>query len=302
MDLPKSGWSVFSISVMQKFNCPFHNALKYEGFLRQQKHFNNKENILSKILMTLFFTSMLIAAPFSTASSAADQRNIERIVNGGSYSLKDASEDIFRSGESSVEVLDVLSEVLLRNYKKTDSEYVDALSWACKALGNSNQARYRDALTEVAQNAEHKKLKKYANSALNQLPKGEAIQYVKGSASIAKIDNTKVAATDTTTAFNTHENTQTLTEVKKSPLQAISEIKKGMSMDTAYALAGQPNATTSRETGKRWIPFNFKGGDIRRTEALYKGQGRIVFSNTDQYSNNWRVLEVHLNPDESGYP
>lgn len=255
-----------------------------------------------KILSSFFIIWALVASPFAAAASPAEQRNIERIVNGGPYSLKDAAEDIYRSGESSVEVLDVLSEVLLRNYKKTDFDYVDALSWACKALGNSNQARYRDTLNEVVQNAEHRKLKKYASAALNQLPKGEAIQYVKGSASIAKIDSSKGAAIETTAAVKKPENTQAQTEVKKGQLQAISEIKKGMSMDTAYALAGQPDATTSRETGKRWIPFNFKGGDIRRTEALYKGQGRIVFSNTDQYSNNWRVLEVHLNPDESGYP
>ncbi len=255
-----------------------------------------------KILSALVIGSVLIISPLAGATSPANQRNIERIVNGGAYSIKDAAEDIYRSGEKSPEVLDVLSEVLLRNYKKTDSEYVDALSWACKAIGNANQARYRDTLSEVVQNAEHKKLKKYASSALSQLPKEEAIQYVKGSASLAKIDTSKNTADESTNAVKKTETTQVNNNGKKGPLQAISEIKVGMSMDTAYALAGQPDATTSRETGKRWIPFNFKGGDIRRTEALYKGQGRIVFSNTDQYSNNWRVLEVHLNPDESGYP
>lgn len=283
------------------FNCIFHIALKYLRCLRLHNPSTQKENILSKILSAFFFTSVLIATPFAAASSPADQRNIERIVNGGSYSIKDASEDIYRSGGNNPEVLDILSEVLLRNYKKSDSEYVDALSWACKALGNSNQARYRDTLTEVAQNADHRKLRKYASNALNQLPKTEASQYVKGSASIAKIDTSRNAEIETATVRKP-ENTQAANEGKKGTLQPISEIKKGMSMDTVYALAGPPDATTSRETGKRWIPFNFKGGDIRRTEALYKGQGRVVFSNTDQYSNNWRVLEVHLNPEESAYP
>ena len=269
--------------------------------LSSHHHITKKEYILLKILSALVMGSILIASPFATATSPANQRNIERIVNGGPISLKDTAEDIYRTGERSPEVLDVLSEVLLRNYKKTDSDYVDALSWACKALGNSNQARYRDTLTEVVQNAEHKKLKKYASAALNQLPKEQVSQYVKGSASIARIDPSQNPANETLTAKK-NENTQAPVEVKKGALQPISEVQKGMSMDTAFALAGQPDATTSRETGKRWIPFNFKGGDIRRTEALYKGQGRIVFSNTDQYSNNWRVLEVHLNPDESGYP
>ena len=88
-------------------------------------------------------------------------------------------------------------------------------------------------------------------------------------------------------------------EAKFAP---ITEVKAGMSMEQAYAVAGHPTSTTTYETGKRWVPFNFKGGDIARTAALYKGQGRIVFSNNSAYSSGMSVLEVIVDPNEKGYP
>jgi len=36
--------------------------------------------------------------------------------------------------------------------------------------------------------------------------------------------------------------------------------------------------------------------------ALYKGKGRIVFSNSSRYAPVWRVIEIIRDPSESGYP
>ena len=82
----------------------------------------------------------------------------------------------------------------------------------------------------------------------------------------------------------------------------ISVVKPGMSMQEAFDLAGQPTSTHQHQTGKAWIPFNYKGGDVVRQQALYKGQGRIVLSNTSRYSGSWEVMEVILDEEESGYP
>ena len=78
-------------------------------------------------------------------------------------------------------------------------------------------------------------------------------------------------------------------------------IREGMSMEEVYALIGQPTATTTYQTGKAWIPFNFGAKDLARTVLLYKGQGRVVCSH-DGYSSTSRVLEVIIDPQESGYP
>jgi hypothetical protein len=83
---------------------------------------------------------------------------------------------------------------------------------------------------------------------------------------------------------------------------SFSDIRTGMSMDEVNALLGAPTATFSHQTGKAWIPFNFKGKDVARVVSLYKGKGRITFSQESVYANVWRVLEVTNNPNESGYP
>ena len=83
---------------------------------------------------------------------------------------------------------------------------------------------------------------------------------------------------------------------------ALSKVKEGMSMQEVYELVGQPSATYTHQTGKAWIPFNFAAKDVSRTVALYKGQGRVIFSLVSAYSGVHRVLEIELNPDESGYP
>ena len=189
--------------------------------------------------------------------------------------MRDAAKSIYNTGERDQQVLDALAEALLENEDKTDRTYVDATAWACRALGNSSNPRYHDTLKEVADHGAHRKLRKYAEKALNQLGGGgSAVQYKKGGISL------KAAAAAAPT--QTHVK-------KRSGLQPITVVKVGMSMQEVYDLVGQPTATTSHQTGKAWIPFNYKGGDDVRTIALYKGQGRVVFSNESRYSSGWRV-------------
>jgi hypothetical protein len=79
-----------------------------------------------------------------------------------------------------------------------------------------------------------------------------------------------------------------------------AKIKPGMGMAEVYALIGQPTDTSHHITGKQFIPYYY-GGDTHRTEAIYKGLGRIVFSPRHAFTSDMEVIEVNYNPDERGF-
>ncbi len=242
--------------------------------------------------IALLSLALLFSIP-GYALSPAEQRYIDLLANGGPISIRDAAKSIYNTGEKDQTVLDALAEVLLENYQKTDRDDVDAMSWASKALGSSGNARYRDTLKEVAENGGHRNLKKWAGKSLAMLGSGTAEQYKKGGVSLASLNKT---------GANKPSKAAAPVAAKSGAPQPLSVVKEGMSMQEVYDLVGQPTATTSHQTGKAWIPFNFKGSDNVRTIALYKGQGRVVFSNESNFSGGWRVREVQLNENESGYP
>lgn len=76
----------------------------------------------------------------------------------------------------------------------------------------------------------------------------------------------------------------------------LSKIREGMNDAEVNNIMGYPNDTTSYMTGKAWIPFYF-GPDTTRTDWLYRGQGRVVFSR-NHYSGGLKVIRVDYNPDE----
>ena len=56
-----------------------------------------------------------------------------------------------------------------------------------------------------------------------------------------------------------------------------SKLHVGMLMPEVLALVGGPDGMSTHETGKRWIPFYF-GGDARRVEVFYKGEGCLTYT------------------------
>ena len=90
-------------------------------------------------------------------------------------------------------------------------------------------------------------------------------------------------------------------EVKAAvPIPADSpfaKIKLGMGMSEVYALIGRPADTDHHITGKQFIPYYY-GGDTHRTEAVYTGQGRIVFSPRHAFTQEMEVVEINYNPNE----
>ena len=227
------------------------------------------------------------------ALDAAEQRYVEMLTNGSMSSVKEASKDMFNNGEDNQTVLDTLAEVLLQHAPNAPTGDIDALSWAAKALGKSRNPRYRDALNSVA-NSSNKKLAKYAKGALDDLSDSTVPQYKKGAVSLKKSGSSK------STANKSSDSTSNAGSTGKG--QPLSVVKKGMSMGEAYALVGEPTSSTGHMTGKAWIPFNFKGSDTARQYSLYKGKGRIIFTNRSYYDHTWQVYEVQIDANEAGYP
>ena len=256
------------------------------------KNYISRKHLAGLLISVLFIS-------FAHAYTDAEQYNVDRLVNGGSVSIRTAAKNLYHTGESNPKVLDVLAEVVLQNYQKSDRNSIDAISWACKALGNSGLSRYRSVLEEVQDKGSHRKLRGYAKKSLAQLGNDGSAQYQRGMVSLEKL---KQNPSKTASTPKPVQPVQTQAPTGNGNFKPITEVKVGMGMEQAYALVGQPTATTSYQTGKAWIPFNFKGSDVARIAALYKGQGRIVFSNDNAYSASWRVLEVLVDPNESGYP
>ena len=75
-----------------------------------------------------------------------------------------------------------------------------------------------------------------------------------------------------------------------APDSKFAKLKIDMQMDQVQALMGRaPDRTHTYESGKRWIPFYF-GNDARRIEALYKGEGCLIFTG----GNIWGGAEGDL--------
>ena len=64
---------------------------------------------------------------------------------------------------------------------------------------------------------------------------------------------------------------------KPAPGSKFTQLKIGMSAAQVLSLLGQPSDQGAHPTGKAFIPFYF-GSDKFRTEVVYKGQGRLLFS------------------------
>lgn len=235
--------------------------------------------------LVFFLTSMLLSSAVS-AMDPAGQRYIEQMTQGGMASVKQAAQSMYNTGETNTQVLDVAAEVLLQNYSSASDP--DALAWVAKALGKSRNGRYYNVLKEVNDSKADKKLRKHTATALKEIGGASGDQYVKGSVNLKTVSKSQAAAPSTST--------------KNNSAKGLDVIRKGMSMQEAYDLVGVPTSSSSRPTGKAFIPFNFKGGDSVRSYALYKGKGRIVFSSESSYSSSMRVIEIHINPNESGYP
>ncbi len=77
---------------------------------------------------------------------------------------------------------------------------------------------------------------------------------------------------------------------------ALAKVNVGMNDAEVRKLLGDPDNANAYMTGKSWIPFYY-GPDTHRTDWMYRGQGRVVFSR-NPYSGALEVIHVLYDPNE----
>jgi len=78
---------------------------------------------------------------------------------------------------------------------------------------------------------------------------------------------------------------------------AFAKLELKMSDEQVRSILGSPDDSNSYPTGKAWIPYYY-GPDTSRSDWLYRGQGRIVFSR-NRYSGGLKVIRVMYNPADN---
>jgi hypothetical protein len=76
---------------------------------------------------------------------------------------------------------------------------------------------------------------------------------------------------------------------KPAPGSKFTQLKIGMTASEAQALLGPPSDFGAHATAKNFIPF-YMGADKTRYEAVYKGQGRLLFASSAGPGND----KMHL--------
>ena len=76
----------------------------------------------------------------------------------------------------------------------------------------------------------------------------------------------------------------------------LAKVQAGMNDAEVRKIMGDPDNANAYMTGKAWIPFYY-GPDTYRSDWMYKGQGRVVFSR-NQWSGALKVIRVMYNPKE----
>lgn len=80
------------------------------------------------------------------------------------------------------------------------------------------------------------------------------------------------------------------------PGSPMARVESGMTDAQVRSILGAPDEVRTYVTGKNFIPFYY-GGDTSRSDWIYQGQGRVVFSR-NRWSGGLNVVNVIYQPDE----
>jgi hypothetical protein len=281
----------------------------------------------NKISAFLITACLLASAPSFAEMNDVDKQYVEQLIKGGSSTLRQISENMVNTGYKNPEVLDVLAEVLIEKYPLSGGDFssVDSVAWMCRALGASNNTRYRPLLEHISDDkALHRKLRGHCSKAMKQLPKGSENAYAAGTVNLELLRNPPPPPPPPAPAGKGKKNAKAA-KAAAAPAAAkpaaaaapapaaaaatpaggavdLSKVAVGMSQQQVNDLLGPPTAQTQRMTGKQWQPFNFGAKDLQRLMYLYKGVGRVEFSLKSAYEGVFRVVAVTPDANESGYP
>ena len=76
----------------------------------------------------------------------------------------------------------------------------------------------------------------------------------------------------------------------------LAQITMGMNDTDVRKILGEPTTQNAYMTGKAWIPYYY-GPDTSRTDYVYQGIGRVVFSR-NRYSGQLKIIRLLHNPNE----
>ena len=257
-----------------------------------------------KNLQLLIVLALSVCWSTTYALDASGQRYAQMLTSGGPGTTSRAAQDIFNTGASDQELLDVAAQVLSDVYLKNPAtrDYADATAWLCKALGNSSNGRYKALLEKVANAAElQRRTRGHCSKAAENLPAGAASSFQPGSVDLAKYRPGGSGLREGKTAERKAAKSAPAA-VAHSKTVNFNLVKEGMSMEEVNDVLGAPTNQTSYMTGKQFNPFNFGARDVQRTKYLYKGVGHIVFSLKTAYNGVYRVIEIVPDSSETGYP
>ena len=78
---------------------------------------------------------------------------------------------------------------------------------------------------------------------------------------------------------------------KPVPGSKFSQLSIGMTSNEAQALLGPPSDFGAHPTAKNFIPFYY-GADKARYEAVYKGQGRLLFASSAGNADKMHLIWI----------
>jgi hypothetical protein len=112
-------------------------------------------------------------------------------------------------------------------------------------------------------------------------------------------DSSKVESGQGTTVTGLNEWQGEITGVPAANSR-FTKLRIGMPQQQVVDLVGQPTDQGAYVTGKAFIPFYF-GSDKTRWEMVYKGQGRLIFSNQAGFGSGHYLTWIIHNANEGGY-
>ena len=133
--------------------------------------FSNCRSTLKAVARPALFMLGLVAACTVYAEPQTPDDFVKIFQSGTQVEQEKAAEALEWAGLSSPKLFDLVEELALKTLPQSnDKVTVNFESYLVKALGYSGNEKYRPSIQKIIAEARDKKLKKYGEQALNQLP------------------------------------------------------------------------------------------------------------------------------------
>lgn len=184
--LEKITHSKFAHKKLKKYaNQAYQKLLSTENLITKKNKLKTTErNVIKKDYVGQNKNTLRL---IPNASLTATERKIFAIAKGEWLAIKSIAQELEAAEKPNTRILDALSQFLMEMHLyNLDSEKIDVLSWICRALGHSNNGRYKLLLQNITAQITNKKLYTYAEPASKEI-KQTAAPYVINSINFQQI-------------------------------------------------------------------------------------------------------------------